>query len=71
MPSIADPLVAPKGGYFEGNALEHHDHDAEMLADVDGLFEQRGNGLGRGIGGDVDVAGIDAQKHVADTAAGE
>ncbi len=45
--------------------------DAESRADSLCVAKQLANALGRGIGGDVVILGIDAEEPVADAAAGE
>ncbi len=61
--------VAAEGGHLEQVLAEHHVHDLEAPADDEGAPEQFFHLFGRGIGGDVEVLGFDAQQQVAHGAA--
>jgi hypothetical protein len=58
-----------EGGDFQRLAALHHMHDLEAAADDAGAAEQGAHLLGRGIGGDVVVLGVDAGDQVAHRAA--
>ena len=51
--------------------LPQHKDDAEVRAHLQGAGEERGDLRRGGIGGDVEVLGLDAEEQIADAAAGE
>ncbi len=57
------------GGDLDDVAAIHDVHDAKASADDESALEQRFDLLGRGIGGDVEVFGLEAQQQVAHRAA--
>ena len=60
---------AAEGGHFQQVLAEHHVHDLEAAADDEGAPEQALDLFRRGVGGDVEVLGLDAQQQVAHRAA--
>jgi hypothetical protein len=60
---------ATEGGHFEQVLTEHDVHDLEAAADDEGAAEQLLDLFRRGVGGDVEVLGLDAQQQVAHRAA--
>ena len=60
---------AAEGGHFQQLLAEHHVHDLEAPADDEGAPEQALDLFRRGVGGDVEVLGFDAQQQVAHRAA--
>jgi hypothetical protein len=60
---------ATEGGDFDQFLTEHDMHDLEAAADDEGAAEQLLDLFRRGVGGDVEVLGLDAQQQVAHRAA--
>ena len=61
-------LQGAKGGSFDGLAPEHHMDDLEAPSDDAGPAKERLHFLGRGIGGDVEVFGLQPEQRVANAA---
>lgn len=64
-------VIASEGGDFDGVCVFGDEDDAEGLADCTGAFEEGLDALRVGIGGDVVVVGVVAEKFIADAATGE
>jgi len=67
--AIGIGVIAAEGGHFHGGRFAAYQHDAEMRADEIGIRKHRGDFLGPGAGGDVEILGGNSQQQVAHAAA--
>jgi hypothetical protein len=70
-PPVDIGRVGAEGGDFESVAVDHHDDHAEARADGDRVVEQFLHDLGARVGGDIVILRRDAERAVANAAAGE
>ena len=66
---VAPDLRGPKRRHFDGIVADMDMHEAKPPADDERPPEQRLDLLGRRVGGDVEVLGLDAEQQIADGAA--
>ena len=71
MSSIDVGVVGPKGGDFELETIFDHHDDTEMRADRVGARKNFLDGLGRCIGGDIEIFWRDAAHDIPHATTGE
>ena len=69
MPAVQVIVIAAEGGDLHLVEDVAHQHHAEVRAHAAGAREEIHDAVGAGIGGDVEVLGLDAEEQVADAAA--
>src|SRR5690625_7686634 len=67
--AVVAVVMATKGGDFDDLATHAHVHDLEAATNDPGPAEHLADFFGGGVGGDIEILGLQAEQPVAHTAA--